>query len=288
MSVFISYSSKDAHFVEQLASALVANRVHIWLDKWEMQVGDSLLDKIQSALTTSDYLLVVLSKASVESEWCRKELKAGLMRELEEKKTHVIPIIIEDCEIPIFLRDKKYADFRKDFITGLNELLRPLAPLTSDRMKRSENGETVIDYAFNFGLRDDHYFCDIDFVTWFTKEKKSTLIQIQITGNTTVTQRFFAYNQMGKPWLMREVLIQTLHSTPNYYNLRLFLKTDEVYLFRSQIRDKNSFDFNVVIRGVQMGEDNSKDMLVNLSDYINLLMEFRQERVQRESIESSR
>ena len=282
MSVFISYSSKDANFVDQLATALVANRVHIWLDKWEMQVGDSLLDKIQSALTTSDYLLVVLSKASVESEWCKKELKAGLMRELEEKKTHVIPIIIEDCEVPIFLRDKKYADFRKDFITGLNELLRPLAPLTSERMRRSEKGETVIDYAFNFGLRDDLYYCDMDFVTWFIKEKKSTLIQIQITGNPTATQRFFVYYKMGKPWLMREILIQTLHSTPDYYNLRLFLKTDEIYFFKSHIKDKNGFNFDVVIRGLQMGEDNSKDMLVNLSDYINLLMEFRVDRVQKD------
>ena len=68
---------------------------------------------MQQAIQDSSALLVVLSKASVASEWCRKELNAGLMRELDEKRVVVLPLLVDDCEIPLFLREKMYADFSK-------------------------------------------------------------------------------------------------------------------------------------------------------------------------------
>ena len=61
MGVFISYSSKDKSFVEKLSNKLVENRVGVWLDKWEMKPGDSLIDKIQNGIEDSSHLLVVLS-----------------------------------------------------------------------------------------------------------------------------------------------------------------------------------------------------------------------------------
>src|SRR5258706_2707338 len=114
MAIFISYSRSDVAFVDWLAGQLVTRRHHIWMDRWELSIGDSLISKIQSALTDSDAMLIVLSKNSVASEWCKKELNSGLMRELEEKRVLVLPCIIDDCTIPLFLREKLYADFRKD------------------------------------------------------------------------------------------------------------------------------------------------------------------------------
>ena len=40
----------------------------------------------------------------------------------------MLPILIEDCEVPLFLRDKVYADFRIDYETGLHTLLKRLNP----------------------------------------------------------------------------------------------------------------------------------------------------------------
>lgn len=86
MGVFISHSSKDKPFVERLAKQLVQYRIGVWYDKWEMKPGDSLIDKIQNGLEDSSYLLVVLSKHFIESEWCRKEQNAGLTKEIRNKK----------------------------------------------------------------------------------------------------------------------------------------------------------------------------------------------------------
>ena len=121
--VFISYSSKDRPFAQQLASDLKAQGLRVWYDQWELKVGDSLIAKISAGIRAQDYLLVVLSRSSVSSEWVHKELSAALMRELREKRVVVLPVLIEDCEIPPLISDKVYADFRGDYRTGLNKLL---------------------------------------------------------------------------------------------------------------------------------------------------------------------
>ncbi len=121
--VFISYSSKDKVFAARLASDLKAKGLRVWYDQWELRVGDSLLDKIGAGISSNDYLVVILSKSSVASEWVKKELNAALIKELGEKRVVVLPVLIEDCKIPPLLSDKIYADFRGDYMSGLNRLL---------------------------------------------------------------------------------------------------------------------------------------------------------------------
>ena len=105
MAVFVSYSHEDSAFVDTLVSHLVASKTNVWIDKWEIHVGDSLIRKVEEAIQKSDALVAVLSKASVQSEWCRKELTAGLVRELEERQVLVLPVLVEDCEVPLFVID---------------------------------------------------------------------------------------------------------------------------------------------------------------------------------------
>ena len=83
--VFISYSHADKEVAETLALHLVQAKQSVWIDTWELNAGDSLIAKIEGAIGGADAILVLLSENSVNSEWCRKELRAGLIRELEEK-----------------------------------------------------------------------------------------------------------------------------------------------------------------------------------------------------------
>jgi hypothetical protein len=151
MPIFISYSHVNKKFVDKLAVQLVAHRVHVWLDRWEIHVGDSLLSKVQQAITGASGLLVVLSKASVRSAWFTKELNSGLIRELEEKRIVVLPVLVEDCEIPVFLREKMYADFRTDFDGGLRTVLEAIARVTNEWQGRTETREYHTDWAIDWG-----------------------------------------------------------------------------------------------------------------------------------------
>lgn len=159
MPIFISYSRADRDFVDRLAKQLLARHVSIWLDKWELHVGDSLITKIQEAITGASGLLIVLSKNSVKSEWCKKELNSGLIRELEEKRVVILPLLLEDCDIPIFLREKLYADFRSDFDEGLRTILEAVARVTNEWRARVTEPGWHTDSAIDWGKNgSDHIF----------------------------------------------------------------------------------------------------------------------------------
>lgn len=123
IGLFISYSHEDRSFVEQLATDLKTKGLRVWYDQWELKVGNSLIEKISFGIKSQDFLIIVLSKSSVKSEWVRKELNAALIKELQEKRVVILPVVIEDCDIPPLLSDKVYADFRKGYSSGLNKLL---------------------------------------------------------------------------------------------------------------------------------------------------------------------
>lgn len=157
MAIFISYSQQDSRFVDLLAANLVKARHHIWLDRWELNLGDSLTQRIEQSLTSSSAILFILSKSSIASNWCKRELTAGLVRELEEKRTLVMPVVIEDCEIPLFLRDKLYADFRNDRDAAFNLIDRSLARLSNPTMSRTESPDFFTDFSFDWKKKDIQY-----------------------------------------------------------------------------------------------------------------------------------
>ncbi len=72
------------------------------------------VDKIGGAIDVVDYVAVVLSKTSVNSEWVQRELRLALTNEFQTRRVIVLPILLEDVVIPAFLRDKLYADFTPD------------------------------------------------------------------------------------------------------------------------------------------------------------------------------
>jgi hypothetical protein len=110
-SIFLSHSSKDKFFVRELAERLKEYGVKVWLDEAEIKIGESLTYKIGRAIDEMDYVGVVLSSNSVNSEWVQKELQVAMHKEFLEKKVVILPMLLEHVEIPPFLRDKLYADF---------------------------------------------------------------------------------------------------------------------------------------------------------------------------------
>jgi len=114
----------DKPFVEKLAGDLKKQGLEVWYDKWEIKVGESILWKIEEGLWESDYLIIVISKEAWESEWVRLEITSAWQKQIEKKGKFVLPVYYRACEIPLFLRGIKYADFRKDYAEGLKELLQ--------------------------------------------------------------------------------------------------------------------------------------------------------------------
>src|SRR5215471_18602573 len=102
-SIFLSHSNADKPFVRRLASDLRRAGVRIWLDEAELQIGDSLIEKIRGGIDDMDYVGAVLSTSSVKSKWVQRELDVAMNQEIEGKRVKVLPILLEDVEIPGFL-----------------------------------------------------------------------------------------------------------------------------------------------------------------------------------------
>ncbi len=65
--IFLSHSHLDKRFAQQLADDLALHGVRAWIDQAEMMIGDSLLQKISSAISEMEYVGVIISRHSAES-----------------------------------------------------------------------------------------------------------------------------------------------------------------------------------------------------------------------------
>ena len=80
--VFISHASEDKEeVVRPLAEKLMLRGIKVWLDEYELTLGDSLRRKIDHGLASSRFGLVILSKAFFSKEWPQKELDSLVAKE---------------------------------------------------------------------------------------------------------------------------------------------------------------------------------------------------------------
>jgi hypothetical protein len=121
VKVFISHSSADKPFVRLLKNDLNLNDIETFFDEDSLDLGDSLLGKLQEALDDSSHFLIVLSKNAVNSEWVLYELDAAMKLYDSKMLAKVIPIKYRDCEIPAILSNLIYCNLANETIKGDND-----------------------------------------------------------------------------------------------------------------------------------------------------------------------
>ncbi|MEA3226160.1 MAG: toll/interleukin-1 receptor domain-containing protein, partial [Planctomycetota bacterium] len=90
--VFVCHASEDKGFVEPLALALKDKGLHVWYDRFQLSLGDSLRQEIDRGLANSRYGIVVLSKAFFQKRWPQSELDALASRQNAEGRKVILPI----------------------------------------------------------------------------------------------------------------------------------------------------------------------------------------------------
>lgn len=130
--VFISHSSADKPFLRVLVNLLRLENIAVWLDEFELRPGDVLLERISSQVESATCVIAVLSENSLKSRWVLTELMEAMSLELSGTGPRVIPIKIDDCEVPPYLAARLYADFSQP--RQLESALRTLVEaIKSDR-----------------------------------------------------------------------------------------------------------------------------------------------------------
>ena len=128
--LFISHSHRNKPIARQIFKYLKDNSENVWLDENEILVGDSIPSKIQEGLSSSDFVLVLLSSDSVKSGWVQREVESKLSHEISTGEIHVLSVLCEKPDstwaIPLLLATKKYADITDDFESGMDEILKAI------------------------------------------------------------------------------------------------------------------------------------------------------------------
>lgn len=125
-TVFLCHAGEDWLFTRSLAQALGKASIPVWCDRWSMRVGDSIPERVDRAIGHCKFMAVILSKSSVEKRWCHREVNAALSRRLDDETMTILPVLLDDCQIPPALADTNYADFRESFQDGFRDLLRAI------------------------------------------------------------------------------------------------------------------------------------------------------------------
>lgn len=123
--VFISYSYEDRTFVDRLVLDLKSRNVDVWTDTYEIKGGESILEAIEDAVQLSDVFIIVLSPNSLSSNWVKNEMLM-ISDMVITKKRIIIPVLVQNCAIPLFLRVRKWIDFTKDYELALHDLIASL------------------------------------------------------------------------------------------------------------------------------------------------------------------
>lgn len=97
-SCFISYSTKDQKFAERLHADLQAEGVRCWFAPHDIGDGRKIKEETDEALRVHERLLLVVSAASMASEWVKTEIAKARSERSKEQRRVLFPVALVDFE----------------------------------------------------------------------------------------------------------------------------------------------------------------------------------------------
>lgn len=120
MAIFLSHSSKDAAVVDRICHRLLEKNVSVWRDIWRLRPGEVVAEEIAEQVRRAGHFCILVSGDAMRSDWVRAELRYAL--ELK-RGGFIIPLRLDETELPPELRDIKWIDLRKNVDEGIDRLL---------------------------------------------------------------------------------------------------------------------------------------------------------------------
>lgn len=117
-SIFVSYSSNDRPFALGLVKELQSLGANVWIDQLGIGLGENWDDAIEEALEKSETFMIILSPTSVESQNVLDEVSIAI-----NTKKKMVPILIKQCELPMRLQRRQYADLAHNPDKAINDIL---------------------------------------------------------------------------------------------------------------------------------------------------------------------
>ncbi|PRP66497.1 TIR domain-containing protein [Nonlabens agnitus] len=134
--LFISYSRADKEYVKHLVDVLREQEFEIWFDE-QIPVGKGWDDVLEEQIKKADAMVLVLSQTSVASENVKDEIAFS-----KHSNVPVIPIKIEECDVPLRMVRTQFIDFTLGFDVGAQRLVDDLR--AQFEKQSASSGEPVV------------------------------------------------------------------------------------------------------------------------------------------------
>jgi hypothetical protein len=122
-SVFISHAGSNRAEAGRVRDLLQSSRVDVRLDMSEVQPGVSFVAFMESALSQSDYCLLLWSRAAGDSQWVRVEWEAALHRAVSDAPGFLLVCRLENHDVPVLLRPRLFVDLFPQIEPGVERVL---------------------------------------------------------------------------------------------------------------------------------------------------------------------
>lgn len=104
--IFLSYNREDQATAKTIATALQGEGFEVWWDT-VLRAGQTYDEVTERQLHDASAVVVLWSSRSVRSKWVRAEATLG------DRKSALIPVMIEQCDRPIMFELIQTADLTK-------------------------------------------------------------------------------------------------------------------------------------------------------------------------------
>lgn len=142
--IFLCHSGVDKPWVETFAERIEAvpyldRHLGVVFDKWDFVKGKNVVTEIDEHIDHCRFIGLVVSKAMLASEWATMERTIAVWSDPSGRKGRVIPLLIENVDMPASLRIRNWIDFREpdNFEEAFIELVNRLTDTPTRRGRGS-------------------------------------------------------------------------------------------------------------------------------------------------------
>lgn len=126
---FISYSRVNKEFAVKLAQGLRSDGYPVWFDQFDIPTGSRWDDEVEKALRECSVFMIILTPASIASENVKDEIGYAI-----DHGKRILPVLLEDCDVPLRLRRFQWVDFtKKSFEEGFESAKDLLGNLIEEK-----------------------------------------------------------------------------------------------------------------------------------------------------------
>lgn len=192
--IFISHNSRDKALAARLANELSRHRASVWLDEWEIALGESIVENIESGLSDATTLVVIWSEHARGSKWVSTELRAYIRRRVDDSSLRIVPIMLDDTPLPTLV-----AEYRGHYLTAEDDVTSIAALLA---------GSSSVELTDALGLMLDRFVYFVDPDTGVETDPRLPGVAGQLPGRVaTMGPGEICLFSSSEEWMRTDVLL---------------------------------------------------------------------------------